>query len=166
MIRIRHTVFSGRISTVFTVYASKFCWTHRCKGSITVKFNKFWFPRPDLYQDEFMTKNSLRIQSTLLSTSVADPNFFRIRIFLHTGSRIRIKEFRYFNPKKWFLSSWKNDLGCSSRIRILFFYPSRIPGVYILVENGYLFPPPLGNLYFFPKKTAWFSRNIADDKIA
>ncbi len=27
-------------------------------------------------------------------------------------------------------------------------------GVYILVENGYLFPPPLGNLYFFPKKTA------------
>jgi hypothetical protein len=31
------------------------------------------------------------------------------------------------------------------------------PGVYILVENGYLFPPPpppLGNLYFFPKKTA------------
>ncbi len=25
-------------------------------------------------------------------------------------------------------------------------------------------PPPLGNLYFFPKKTAWFSRNIADDK--
>jgi hypothetical protein len=39
------------------------------------------------------------------------------------------------------------------------------PGVYILVENGYLFPPPpLGNLYFFPKKTAWFSRNIADDK--
>ncbi len=29
-------------------------------------------------------------------------------------------------------------------------------GVYILVKNGYLFPPPspLGNLYFFPKKTA------------
>ncbi len=27
-------------------------------------------------------------------------------------------------------------------------------------------PPPLGNLYFFPKKTAWFSRNIAADKIA
>jgi hypothetical protein len=26
--------------------------------------------------------------------------------------------------------------------------------VYILVENGYFFPPPLGNLYFFPKKTA------------
>ncbi len=27
-------------------------------------------------------------------------------------------------------------------------------------------PPPLGNLYFFPKKTALFLRNIADDKIA
>jgi hypothetical protein len=42
-------------------------------------------------------------------------------------SRIRIKEFKYFNPKKWFLSSRKYDLGCSSRIRILTFYPSRIP---------------------------------------
>jgi hypothetical protein len=36
--------------------------------------------------------------------------------FSHPGSRIRIKEFKYFNPKKLFLSSWKNDLGCSSRI--------------------------------------------------
>jgi hypothetical protein len=36
-------------------------------------------------------------------------------------------------------------------------YPKKFSlktGVYILVENGYLFPPPLGNLYFFPKKTA------------
>jgi len=35
-------------------------------------------------------------------------------------SRIRIKEFKYFNPpkkqKKWFLSSRKYDPGCSSRI--------------------------------------------------
>jgi hypothetical protein len=38
-------------------------------------------------------------------------------------SRIRIKEFKYFNPKKWFLSSRKYDPGCSSRI--LIFYPSR-----------------------------------------
>jgi hypothetical protein len=35
---------------------------------------------------------------------------------LHTGSRIRIKEFEYFGPKKWFLSSRKYDPGCSSRI--------------------------------------------------
>ncbi len=38
------------------------------------------------------------------------------------GSRfrvpVRIKEFEYFNPKKPFLSSRKNDLGCSFRIRI------------------------------------------------
>jgi hypothetical protein len=34
-------------------------------------------------------------------------------------SRIRIKEFKYFNPqknKKWFPSSRKYDMGCSSRI--------------------------------------------------
>jgi hypothetical protein len=53
----------------------------------------------------------------------------RIRLFsvpdpdcLHPGSQILIKEFKYFNPKKikktkkWFLSSKKYDLGCSSRI--------------------------------------------------
>jgi hypothetical protein len=43
-------------------------------------------------------------------------------------SRIRIKEFKYFYPKKWFLSSRKYYPGCSSRIRILTFYPSRIQG--------------------------------------
>ncbi len=48
---------------------------------------------------------------------------FRIRLFsipdpncLHPGSRIRIKEFKYFNPKKWFPSSRKYYSGCSSRI--------------------------------------------------
>jgi hypothetical protein len=40
----------------------------------------------------------------------------RIRIF---PSRIRIKEFKYFKPKKGFLSSWKYDSDFSSRIRIL-----------------------------------------------
>jgi hypothetical protein len=38
-------------------------------------------------------------------------------------SRIRIKEIKYFNQKKMFLSSRKYDPGCSSRI--LTFYPSR-----------------------------------------
>jgi hypothetical protein len=33
----------------------------------------------------------------------------------------------YFNTKKWFLSSRKCDPGWSSRIRILTFYPFRIP---------------------------------------
>ncbi len=53
-----------------------------------------------------------------------DPNFF------HPGSRIqgqkdsqiperiRIKEFKYFNLLKLFLSSRKYDQGCSSRIQI------------------------------------------------
>ncbi len=55
------------------------------------------------------------------------PFLFRIRIFFHPRFRILIKEFKYFNPKKWFLSSGKYDPGCSSRIRIMTFYPSRIP---------------------------------------
>ncbi len=69
--------------------------------------------------------------------SVADPGCLsRIPLFsipdpncLHPGSRIRIKEFKYFNPKKWFLSSRKYDPGCSSRIPDpdADFYPSRIP---------------------------------------
>jgi hypothetical protein len=35
---------------------------------------------------------------------IPDPNFFpsRIQIFCHPRSRIRIKEFKYFNPNKWF----------------------------------------------------------------
>jgi hypothetical protein len=49
----------------------------------------------------------------------SDPNFFHpgSEIF-PTGSRIRIKEYKYFNPKKWFLNSRKYDPGCSSRFRI------------------------------------------------
>ncbi len=54
--------------------------------------------------------------------SVPDPNFF------HPGSRTRIKEFKYVSPKKLFLSSRKYDPDCSSRIRILIFYPSLIQG--------------------------------------
>jgi hypothetical protein len=53
-------------------------------------------------------------------TRIPGPNF------LHPGSRIRIKKFKYFNPKKWFLSSRKYDPGCSSRI--LNFLPIRIQG--------------------------------------
>ncbi len=51
--------------------------------------------------------------------SIQDPNFF------HLGFRIRIKEFRYFNPN-CVLSSRKYDLGCSSWTRILIFtHPGR-----------------------------------------
>ncbi len=58
--------------------------------------------------------------------SIPDPNC------LHPGSRILIKEFKYFNPQKsnkWFLSSKKYAPGCSSRIPDpdADFLPSRIP---------------------------------------
>jgi hypothetical protein len=53
--------------------------------------------------------------------SIPDPNYF------HPGSRIHIEELNKFNPKKLFLSSRKFDPGCSSQIRILIFYSSRIP---------------------------------------
>jgi hypothetical protein len=57
---------------------------------------------------------------------IPDPNC------LYPGSRILIKEFKYFNPqksKKGFLSSKKYDPGCSSRIPDpdADFLPSRIP---------------------------------------
>jgi hypothetical protein len=52
---------------------------------------------------------------------ISDPKFFLFRIpdpnFFHPGSRNRIKEFQYFNPKSYFLSSRKYDPGCSSRIQ-------------------------------------------------
>ncbi len=51
--------------------------------------------------------------SDFFPSRIPDPNC------LHPGSRIRIKEFKYFNPKKnkkKFLSSRKYDPGCSSRI--------------------------------------------------
>jgi hypothetical protein len=56
----------------------------------------------------------------------------RIRTVSIPGSRILIKEFKYFNPKKskkWFLNSKKYDPGCSSRIPDpdADFLPSRIP---------------------------------------
>jgi hypothetical protein len=51
---------------------------------------------------------------------IPDPTFF------HPGSRICIKELKYFNPKKWFLSYRKYDPGCSIRIPDPDFLP--IPG--------------------------------------
>jgi hypothetical protein len=51
---------------------------------------------------------------------ILDPTFFHPRIQDPRSeffpSRIRIKEFKIFNPKKWFLSSRKYDPGCSFRI--------------------------------------------------
>ena len=67
-------------------------------------------PRDVLYQPV------LRIRNVY-----AGSKFFssQIRFFFHPGSKF---------SKKMFLSSRKYDPGCSSRIRILIFYPSRIQG--------------------------------------
>jgi hypothetical protein len=51
-------------------------------------------------------------EPSFFPSRIADPNFF------HPGSRMCIKEFKYFNPKKWFLRSRKYDPGYSSRIWI------------------------------------------------
>jgi hypothetical protein len=67
---------------------------------------------------------------------IPDPEseFFPSRILgqKDSRSRIRFKEFKYFNPKNSFLALGKYDPGCSSRIRILIFYfthsGSRIQG--------------------------------------
>jgi hypothetical protein len=63
---------------------------------------------------------------------IPDPKFpSRIPGKKDSGSQnpIHIKEYKYFELKKLFLSSQKYYPGCSSRIRILIFYPSRgIPG--------------------------------------
>jgi hypothetical protein len=68
---------------------------------------------------------------------IPDPNFF------HPGSQIHIKEVKYFNPKKWFLSSQKYDPGFSSRIRILT-HPDPDPGVNRI-------PDPYPQQWFLPE---------------
>jgi hypothetical protein len=78
----------------------------------------------------------LLIQGVYPGSWIPDPNFFHpvSRIldkkffhpgsmipdlnFFHPGSWMRIKEFKYFNQKKWFLNSQKYDLSFPSRIRI------------------------------------------------
>jgi hypothetical protein len=63
---------------------------------------------------------------------IPDPTFFpsRIRTVSIPGPGSASKNSSILtpkNPKKWFLSYKKYDPGCSSRIRMLTFYPSRIP---------------------------------------
>jgi hypothetical protein len=82
--------------------------------------------------------------------SIPDPNC------LHPGSRILIKEFKYFNPKKakkWFLSSKKYDPGCSSRIPDpnVDFLPSRIP------DPGVKKAPNPGSRIRIPDPQHWVS---------
>ncbi len=84
-----------------------------------------------MYQSLFQlyARTGLNYQIPFYSPTVLPP-VLRIQDF-YPGSKffpswIRIKE--VFNPKKWFLSSRKYDLGCSSKIKILIFYGCRIQG--------------------------------------
>jgi hypothetical protein len=60
--------------------------------------------------------------SDFFPSRIPDPNC------LHPGSSSKnLRILTPKKPKKWFLSSKKYDPGCSSRIRMLTIYPSRIP---------------------------------------
>ncbi len=94
-------------------------------------------------------------KNCILCSSVADPGCLSLipdQIFFHPGSRIRtlfpsqirIKEFKYFNPEKWFLSSRKYDPGCSSWILDPFpdFLPLPDPGSRIQWSKRHRIPDP------------------------
>ncbi len=66
--------------------------------------------RPDLHRWTHCCGSGMFPGSDLFPSRIPDPNCHR------PGSRIRIEEFKYFNPKNRFLSSRKYDPGCSSRI--------------------------------------------------
>jgi hypothetical protein len=102
--------------------------------------------------------------SDFFPSRIPDPNC------LHPGSRILIKEFKYFNPKKakkWFLSSKKYYPGCSSRIPDpdADFLPSRIPdpgvkkapslGSRIRIRNTAVFNDFIYNMYRMLTNWGW-----------
>ncbi len=60
-------------------------------------------------------------------SSVADPDVYPGSEFFPSRIPDLHQRIEVFKPKKWFLSSRKYDPGCASRIRLLIFYPSRIP---------------------------------------
>jgi hypothetical protein len=90
----------------------------------------------DLIRIRIQTKFSVEDPGCL--SRIPDPTYFHPGSRIRTvsipdpGSRILIKEFKHFNPKKakkWFISSKKYDPSCSSRIPDpdADFLPSRIP---------------------------------------
>jgi hypothetical protein len=114
---------------------------------------------------------------------IPDPTFF------HPGSRIRtvcipdpgstaknLSILTQKKPKKWFLSSRKYDPGCSSRIRMLTFYPSRIPdpgikkapdpGSRIRIRNiGFRFSLSLYNHLLYAKIYPSLSTKVQCDRV-
>ncbi len=74
----------------------------------------------------------LRIRYVYPGSEFFHPRY-KVRKIPDPGSGSASTEFKYFNPKNCFSALGKYDPGCSSRIRILTFYPSRTripaPGV-------------------------------------
>jgi hypothetical protein len=89
--------------------------TWRLNSPIDATFNSF-------YKNRFLNRVRTTFRAVLRIRDVYPGSDF----FFVPDPRIRIKEFKFFIPKKWFLWSRKYDPGCSSRIRILTFHPSRI----------------------------------------
>ncbi len=83
---------------------------------------RIWNPHPDPGGQKGPTKiDKSSVADPGCKSRIPDPNFF------HPESRIRVKEFKFINPKDWFLRSRKYDPGCSSRIRIQGSKRHRIP---------------------------------------
>jgi hypothetical protein len=98
----------------------------RCPAPRRCERPRLLLPPPPAHSPHY-----IRMTLKIWRKSVENPGCLcRIRLFPYripdsqlTRSRICIKEFKYFYPKKLILSSQIQDLGCSSRIRI---FPSRI----------------------------------------
>ncbi len=119
--------------------------------------------RISLYGPQSQSKPVLRIRdvfpdpgSQFFPSRIPDPNFFHPG----SGSRIRIKEFKYFNPKKWFLSSRKYDPGCSFRIPDPDFSPIPDPGV-----TRHRIPDPQHWSKLLQGEPSWFQNELRFQRV-
>jgi hypothetical protein len=102
----------------------------RCRNSLKgsssqIRSVREWYHCKAVLRIRDVYPGSVFFPSRIRIFPIPDPFFsIRIRIFSIPDPHLRNK---YFNPKKWFLSTQKYDPGWASRIRILIFYQSRIP---------------------------------------
>jgi hypothetical protein len=107
------------------------------------------YPEPDQYWESVLRFRDVYPGSRIRPFSIPDPgsDFFPSRIpdpnCLHTGSRIRIKEFKYFNPKNGFqaLENMIRVVHPGSRIQMLTFYGNH-PGSRIQWSKRHRIPDP------------------------
>jgi hypothetical protein len=112
-------------------------------------------------------------KKSALSSSVADPGMFiPDPNFFQPGSKffpsqIRIKEFKYFSPKEWFLSSGNMirvvHPESGSRIRIFYTNMIRVvhPGSGFLPDPGVNIAPDRGSAALLPREETNLMRNFA-----